>query len=43
MQQDADNRKQKIQSEITKADVDEVLAESIEKRVTPLAHLSYDE
>ena len=43
MQQDAQQRREKRIAAVTKEDVDEVLAESIEQRVTPYGNYSYDE
>ena len=43
MIQEALDRKERRMAAVTKEDVDEVLAESIEQRVTPYGHHSYEE
>ena len=43
MQQDAQQRREKRIAAVTKEDVDEVLAESIEQRVTPYGNYNYEE
>ena len=43
MAQDAQRRKEEMHASVTQADVDAVLAESIEARVTPYAELPYPE
>ena len=43
MNQDSIQRKEKRMAEVTQKDVDEVLTETIEQRVTPYGHLEYGE
>ena len=43
MKQDALDRKERRMAAVTKEDVDDVLAESIEQRVTPYGHHSYED
>ena len=43
MNQDSLQRKERRMAEVTQKDVDEVLAETIEQRVTPYGHLEYSE
>ena len=41
MKQESQDNKEKVQHNITQADIDEALAETIQQRVTPYAHLTY--
>jgi len=43
MFQESQDKKQKLQAQVTYLDVESAMVETVDQRVTPLAHLPYPE